>query len=54
MVEFITGFFISIPLIALNDTLLEWGSKEPTKSIGIVSIMFGVNCAVILLSLIHI
>ena len=37
-----------IPLIPMNDILLIWASKDPTKSLGIASIMFGINLIIIL------
>ena len=48
MEEFIIGFLVAIPLIPMNDILLLWASKDPTKSFGIASIMFGMNLVVIL------
>ena len=48
MEEFIIGLLVVIPLIPMNDILLLWASKDPTKSLGIVSIMFGMNLVVIL------
>ena len=48
MEEFIIGLLVVIPLIPMNDILLLWASKDPTKSFGIVSIMFGMNLVVIL------
>jgi len=42
------GFLVAIPLIPINDVLLMWASKDPTKSFGIASIMFGMNLVVIL------
>ena len=48
MEQFIIGFLVAIPLIPMNDILLLWASKDPTKSFGIVSIMFGMNLVVIL------
>ena len=48
MEQFIIGFLVAIPLIPMNDILLLWASKDPTKSFGIASIMFGMNLVVIL------
>jgi hypothetical protein len=48
MEEFMIGFLVAIPLIPINDVLLMWASKDPTKSFGIASIMFGMNLVVIL------
>ena len=42
------GFLVAIPLIPINDVLLMWASKDPTKSFGIASIMFGMNVVIIL------
>ena len=48
MEEFIIGLLVVIPLIPMNDILLLWASKDPTKSFGIASIMFGMNLVIIL------
>ena len=48
MEEFMIGFLVAIPLIPINDVLLMWASKDPTKSFGIASIMFGMNLVIIL------
>ena len=48
MEEFIIGFLVVIPLIPMNDILLLWASKDPTKSFGIASIMFAMNVVIIL------
>jgi len=48
MEEFIIGLLVVIPLIPMNDILLLWASKDPTKSFGIASIMFGMNVVIIL------
>jgi hypothetical protein len=48
MVEFAIGFLVLIPLIPVNDILLLWANKEPTKALGIASVMFGMNLVVIL------
>ena len=48
MEQFMIGFLVAIPLIPMNDMLLLWASKDPTKSFGIASIMFGMNLVVIL------
>tara|TARA_R100000655_G_scaffold64947_1_gene103450 strand:+ start:273 stop:524 length:252 start_codon:yes stop_codon:yes gene_type:complete len=48
MEEFMIGFLVAIPLIPMNDILLLWASKDPTKSFGIASIMFGMNLVIIL------
>ena len=48
MEQFIIGLLVVIPLIPMNDILLLWASKDPTKSFGIASIMFGMNLVVIL------
>ena len=48
MIDIILGLLVIIPLIPINDILLIWASKDPTKSLGIVSIMFGMNLVVIL------
>ena len=48
MEQFIIGFLVAIPLIPINDILLLWASKDPTKSFGIASVMFGMNLVIIL------
>ena len=48
MIDIILGLLVIIPLIPINDILLIWASKDPTKSFGIASIMFGMNLVVIL------
>ena len=48
MIDIILGLLVIIPLIPINDILLVWASKDPTKSFGIASIMFGMNLVVIL------
>ena len=48
MEQFIIGLLVVIPLIPMNDILLLWASKDPTKSFGIASIMFGMNVVIIL------
>ena len=48
MEQFIIGFLVVIPLIPVNNVLLIWASKVPTKALGIASIMFGMNLVVIL------
>ena len=48
MEEFIIGLLVAIPLIPTNDILLLWASKDPSKSFGIASIMFGMNLVIIL------
>ena len=48
MEEFIIGLLVVIPLIPMNDILLLWASKDPSKSFGIASIMFGMNLVIIL------
>ena len=48
MEQFMIGFLVAIPLIPMNDMLLLWASKDPTKSFGIASIMFGMNVVIIL------
>ena len=48
MIEFIIGFLVAAPLIPINDVLLLWARKDPTKSLGIASIMFGINLIIIL------
>tara|TARA_R100001126_G_scaffold81138_1_gene49537 strand:+ start:368 stop:619 length:252 start_codon:yes stop_codon:yes gene_type:complete len=48
MEEFIIGFLVVMPLIPMNDILLLWASRDPTKSFGIASIMFGMNVVIIL------
>ena len=48
MEQFIIGFLVAIPLIPINDILLMWASKDPTKSFGIASVMFGMNLVIIL------
>ena len=48
MEQFIIGFLVAIPLIPVNDVLLIWASKDPAKSFGIASIMFGMNLVIIL------
>ena len=48
MIDKILGLLVIIPLIPINYILLIWASKDPTKSFGIVSIMFGMNLVVIL------
>ena len=49
MINIITGFLVVIPLIFINDVLLLWAKKDPLKSIGIVSVMFGMNLVVLLI-----
>ena len=48
MEQFIIGFLVAVPLIPVNDVLLIWASKDPTKALGIASTMFGMNLVVIL------
>ena len=48
MIDIILGLLVIIPLIPINDILLIWASKDPTKSLGIASIMFGINLIIIL------
>tara|TARA_R110001592_G_scaffold282046_1_gene549694 strand:- start:194 stop:445 length:252 start_codon:yes stop_codon:yes gene_type:complete len=48
MEQFIIGFLVAVPLIPINDILLMWASKDPTKALGIASIMFGMNLVIIL------
>ena len=48
MIEFIIGFLVAAPLIPINDVLLLWANKEPTKALGIASIMFGMNLVILL------
>ena len=48
MIDIILGLLVIIPLIPINDILLIWASKDPTKSFGIASIMFGMNVVIIL------
>ena len=48
MIDLIIGFLVVIPLIPLNDILLIWAGKEPTKALGIASVMFGMNLVVLL------
>jgi hypothetical protein len=48
MEQFIIGFLVVIPLIPINDILLMWASKDPTKLFGIASVMFGMNLVIIL------
>ena len=48
MEQFIIGILVAIPLIPINDVLLMWASKDPTKSFGIASVMFGMNLVIIL------
>ena len=48
MEEFIIGLLVAIPLIPTNDILLLWASKDPSKSFGIASVMFGMNLVIIL------
>jgi hypothetical protein len=48
MIEFLTGLLVIIPLIPVNDVLILWAKKDPNKSLGILSIMFGINIMVIL------
>tara|TARA_Y100001963_G_scaffold140263_1_gene207093 strand:+ start:378 stop:629 length:252 start_codon:yes stop_codon:yes gene_type:complete len=48
MTDIILGFLVVIPLIPLNDILLIWAGKEPTKALGIALIMFGMNLVVLL------
>ena len=49
MEQFIIGFLVIVPLIPINDVLLIWASKEPTKALGIASVMFGMNLVIILM-----
>ena len=48
MEQFIIGFLVIVPLIPINDVLLFWANKEPTKALGIASIMFGMNLVILL------
>jgi len=48
MEEFIIGFLVAIPLIPFNDVLIIWAKKDPTKALGIASVMFGLNLTIIL------
>ena len=48
MEQFIIGFLVAVPLIPINDVLLLWANKEPTKALGIASIMFGMNLVILL------
>ena len=48
MIEFIIGFLVAAPLIPINEVLLLWAKKEPTKALGIASIMFGMNLVILL------
>jgi len=48
MIELLTGLLVVVPLLPVNDVLILWSKKDPTKSIGILSIMFGMNLVVIL------
>ncbi len=48
MIEFIKGLLVVIPLIPINDILIIWAKKDPMKTLGIVSIMFGMNLVIIL------
>mgnify|MGYP003141024154 FL=1 len=48
MINVIIAFLVVIPLIPLNDVLLLWANREPTKALGIASIMFGLNLVIIL------
>ena len=48
MEEFIIGLLVVVPLIPMNDILLIWATKDPSKSFGIASIMFGMNLVIIL------
>tara|TARA_R100001460_G_scaffold65466_1_gene105806 strand:+ start:241 stop:492 length:252 start_codon:yes stop_codon:yes gene_type:complete len=48
MVNMIIGFLVVIPLVPINDVLLLWANKEPSKSLGIASIMFGMNLVILL------
>jgi len=48
MIEYLSGLLVVVPLIPLNDILIIWSKKDPTKCIGISSIMFGMNLVIIL------
>jgi multisubunit Na+/H+ antiporter MnhG subunit len=48
MIEYLNGLLIAIPLVPLNDLLVHWAKKDPTKCMGISSIMFGVNLVIVL------
>ena len=48
MADIILGFLVIVPLIPMNDILLLWASKDPTKAFGIASVMFGMNLVIIL------
>ena len=49
MLEFLLGFLVVIPLIPLNDVLVLWAKKDPTKTFGIITVMFGLNMVIILI-----
>jgi multisubunit Na+/H+ antiporter MnhG subunit len=48
MLEFLLGFLVVIPLIPLNDVLVLWAKKDPTKTFGIITVMFGLNMVILL------
>jgi len=48
MIEYLNGLLIAIPLVPLNDLLVHWSKKDPTKCMGISSIMFGMNLVIVL------
>jgi multisubunit Na+/H+ antiporter MnhG subunit len=48
MIEYLNGLLIAIPLVPLNDLLVNWAKKDPIKCMGISFIMFGMNLVVIL------
>ena len=49
MLEFLLGFLVVIPLIPLNDVLVLWAKKDPTKTFGIITVMFGLNMVILLI-----
>ena len=48
MIEYLSGLLVAIPLVPLNDLLVLWSKKDPTKCMGISFIMFGMNLVIIL------
>ena len=49
MLEFLLGFLVVIPLIPLNDVLVLWAKKDPTKTFGIITVMVGLNMVILLI-----
>ena len=48
MYQLLIGLLVAIPLVPFNDVMIIWAKKDPMKSLGILSIMFGINLTIIL------